>query len=110
MGFPQHSAWPGGMCGAMKSAAPCHRQGAGRVLDYEEKLQDVFQRPRTFRRATCVGCTPGPQNHSKSSLETFNSCHTSKQKRLSVFLGPPWDHIIGTLKCCISLQIVNISP
>ena len=41
MGFSQHSAWPGGMRGAIKSAAPCHKQGAGRVkCQIEKNLQD----------------------------------------------------------------------
>ena len=39
----------------------------------------------------------GSPNHSKSALETFSFCYTYKQNRLTVFLGPPWDHIMGTL-------------
>ena len=45
---------------AIKSAAPCHRQGAGRVLDVLEELQDDVQSPRTFRRAICVGAALAP--------------------------------------------------
>ena len=83
----QPSERPGGMRGAVESAAPCQKQGAGRVLDLEIKASH----------------SAGPayliaQNHSKSLLERFNFCHTYKQKRPSGVPGASLERYLRNIE------------
>ena len=53
------------MRGAIESAAPCHRQGAGRVLDVPHKASRCLPAPPHIPPGHLRRCTPGPLNSLK---------------------------------------------